>query len=174
LTESDDELDDLEETSVDDGSPNTAIAEVLGDSPDDFQAEEPFEEDESSDDDDEVDDALENEVPTVIDKENDTKAKRWCGGVRSGSFIDEYLKKIRKDVTDEKSEIRKRLQDGFVWVEPPCPTATVYKNYANKAILTPDPFYVPRVYLFFPHITHPYINICCPKCRRPVIPNKFC
>lgn len=75
----------------------------------------------------------------------------------------EYLRSVLADVKNEHSKIHKRFRDGHHWVYPSDPVKTTFLQSSAGMDISPNPFYLPRVFLFVPHLILPYIKIPC--CR---------
>jgi hypothetical protein len=109
--------------------------------------------DETVDEDDNPDESPSGDGP---DDDAPSKSQRYCGGLPNGSVIYEYVKSVREKLKDNSSNLSKQLAKGQYWICPPEPIYAV----KNAKEITPNPFYIPRIFAFLPDRAH-NIKITC-------------
>lgn len=79
------------------------------------------------------------------------------------SAVAQYLRVVTSEVARNGSHLRERLKQGYLWVEKPDPSiALVKKLSSGMHAVTPVDFYRPDVFLYFPQLVFPSVEMRCP------------
>lgn len=56
------------------------------------------------------------------------------------------------------------IRDGHLWIEPPNPVLAMWQSVHVGKRPSPDHFYLPKVFVWVPHVTFPWYEVRCGKC----------
>jgi hypothetical protein len=89
--------------------------------------------------------------------------------------VAEYLKGLIERLKNKDGDLYKSVANGHFWVIPPEPSVllrrALKKNQSvyttKKERISPEDYYLPRVFIFLPSAAYPDVKITCPKldCR---------
>lgn len=114
--------------------------------------------------DDDADSAAGGDDDCNIDIDGDENAQLLGARCAIAGPVRDYLVGLRSKLAKGDASMKRAVENGQFWHEPPDPAVTVYRSMNRGNLPKPDAFYMPRVFMFVPHWTWPDVAITCPSC----------
>jgi hypothetical protein len=85
------------------------------------------------------------------------------------TFVKRYLFDILNKLKDPDftgRSIYQQLSDGNIFIQPPNPSIALRQNLESGKLISPEPFYLPRTFIWIPEYIFPYFKLACPKYKQ--------